>query len=285
MDRIIFGYAFDGKLRFSVARTTSTVEEARLRHNLSPIVTAALGRLITGAALTTPWLSETEVITFTIESRGPIGRLVAQARNFTVRGYVSNPTVDTVIKDGKFDIASVIAGGTLNVVRDLGLKAPYTSQVPLQTGEIAEDIAYYYAKSEQLPTAMSLGVKVGKKGVIQAGGYALQILDKSISDKAVENLERAVNSLGSVTELYQDGYDEVDILKQLLGDNLGYYEEHTVEYKCKCSKEKAKSSLLVLELKDLNELLKEGFAEVTCKWCGKKYIFGEKDIKEVIIGK
>ncbi|MCD6449703.1 MAG: Hsp33 family molecular chaperone HslO, partial [Thermotogaceae bacterium] len=171
---MVYGYAFDGKLRFSVARTKSLVEEARLRHNLSPIVTVALGRLLTGASLTTPWLAETEVITFAIESNGPIGRIVAQARNFTVRGYVSNPVVETVIKDRKFDLSSVIGGGSLDIVRDLGLKTPYTSQVPLQTGEIAEDIAYYYAKSEQLPTAISLGVKIGKAGVIQAGGFALQ---------------------------------------------------------------------------------------------------------------
>jgi len=285
LDKIIYGYAFDGKLRFSVVRSTIIVEEARIRHDLSPISTAALGRLLTAAALTTPWLSESEAITFTIESDGPIKKMVAQAKNFSVRGYTYSPNVETVIKNGKFDIATAVGKGKLYVVRDLGLKTPYNSQIPLKSGEIAEDIAYYYAKSEQLPTAMSLGVLVKKEGVMQAGGYALQILDKSISDKAVEELERTVNSLKHITELYKEGFDEIDVLKMLLGDNLGYYEEHVIEYKCDCSRSKAKNSLFALELKDLNELLREGFAEVVCKWCRKRYIFGEKDIKEVLMGK
>ncbi len=286
MDRLIYGHAFDGKLRFSAASMKNTVEQARLRHTLSPIATAALGRALIGAALAIPWLAETEVLTIDIEAKGPIKRIVAQSRgNFTVRGYVSNPLVEDRVKDGKFDVAAIVGGGVLRVVRDLGLKTPHTSQVPIRSGEIAQDLAYYYTVSEQLPTAMALGVLVGRSGVISAGGYALQVIDRSLSEDVLNELERRVTETGAVTKHLSEGETIVDVLYELLGNELGHYEENEVSYECQCTREKAKESLMVLNIQDLQEMIKEGEAEVTCKWCGKRYYFGEDEIREVLMGK
>ncbi len=286
MDRIIFGYAFEGKLRFSAANMKWTVEEARLRHSLSPIATAALGRALIGSALAIPWLGETETLTIDIEANGDIKRIVAQSRgNFTVRGYVANPLVEGEVKDGKFNIAGIVKGGMLRVVRDLGLKTPHTSQVPIKSGEIAQDLAYYYTVSEQLPTAIALGVLVGKDGVISAGGYALQIIEKNLDERVIRTLEENVSNLGSVTSHLSKGENIADILFHLLGDNFGDYTEHEIKYQCTCNREKARDSLMVLSIQDLQQMIEEGIAEVTCKWCGKRYYFEEDEIKEILLGK
>ncbi len=286
MDRIIHGYAFEGKLRFSAVNLKATVEQARLRHELSPSATAALGRALIASALAIPWISERETITFDFETKGPIGRIVAQSRgDYTVRGYVSNPLVEAEVDNGKFNISSIVQGGMLHVIRDLGLKTPHTSEVPIKSGEIAEDVAYYYAKSEQMPTAITLGVLVGKEGVIQAGGYALQVIDKKLDTEILEELENNVKAFGSMTEHLNEGEILEDVMLQLLGKNFGDYVENNVSYGCTCTREKAKDSLLVLSLQELKEILEEKIAEVTCKWCGKRYIFTEVEIKELLSGK
>ena len=286
MGRIVHGHAFEGRLRFSAVNMKDVVEEARLRHSLSPVATAALGRALSAAALAIPWLAETETLTMDFDTLGPIGRIVAQSRgNFTVRGYVSNPSVEGSVKDGKFEVSKIVVGGTLRVVRDLGLKTPYVSQVPIISGEIAQDIAYYYASSEQIPTAIVLGVLVGKKGVLEAGGYALQVLDRSIGEEKLEELEKRVREIGAITSHLRRGETIEDVLSLVLGEEFGDYSEGTVKFRCSCSREKAFQSLLVLRIEELEEMKEEGFAEVTCKWCGKRYIFDEDDLELAIMEK
>ncbi len=285
MGRLVYGYAYGGKIRFSAVDSRDFVSEAMRRHELSPIATAALGRALTAAALATPWLAETETLTFDFETKGPIGRIVAQGRgNFTVRGYVSNPKVEGTVRNGKFVISSIVGGGSLRVVRDLGLKTPFVSQVPIISGEIAQDIAYYYAKSEQIPTAIALGVLVSKKGVISAGGYAIQVIDKSISDEKLEEIERNVKDFGEMTKHLRNGEDLEEAIISLLG-HIGDYSETRVRYGCTCSREKAFESLLVLKLEELEEMREEGKAEVTCKWCGKRYLFDEDDLELAVMEK
>jgi molecular chaperone Hsp33 len=286
MGRIIYGHAFDGRLRFSAANMKDVIEEARLRHSLSPIAAATLGRALVGAALSIPWLAETETLTLDFETTGPIGRIVAQSKgNYTVRGYVSNPQVEGSVKDGKFEISKIVVGGNLRVVRDLGLKTPFVSQVPIVSGEIAQDLAYYYVTSEQMPTAIALGVLVGKRGTIAAGGYALQVIDRSIDEEKLQEIEDKVKKLGGITFHLRKGETLEDVLHTVLGSEFGDYLSSEVRFECQCSREKAFQSLLVLDLNELKEMKKEGFAEVTCKWCGKRYIFDEDDLELALIEK
>ncbi len=283
-DRVVYGLAFEGKLRFSSALTKNTVEEARLRHSLSPVATVALGRLLTAAALSIPWLAEREVLTFLMETRGALGRVVAQARgDFSVRGYVSNPNVETVLKDeGKFDIASVVSGGTLKVVRDLRLRYPMVSQVPIRSGEIAQDVAYYYTVSEQIPTAMALGVLVGRSGVMTSGGYAFQVIDRSLDEDKVEEMEKRIKGLKPVTSLLMEGVDPLEIVEEVLGRDLIDYGERTVRFECDCNREKAFESIIVLPLEEIEEMRDEGFGEVTCKWCSARYLFSRSDLEKAV---
>ncbi len=283
-DRLVYGLAYDGKMRFSCASTGSIVEEARLRHALSPMATVVLGRLLTGAVLAIPWLAEEEIITFSLETLGPLGRVVAQAKgDFTVRGYLSNPNVETKLKgERKFDVSSVVVGGTLRVIRDLRLKYPVVSQVPIQSGEIAQDIAYYYTVSEQIPTAMALGVLVGKSGTMVAGGYAIQVIDRSLEKEVITLLESRIESLNSVTSLLAEGMDPVEIVDEILKGEMVDYVEREVRFECDCNRDKAFESILVLPLEEIEEMRDEGFGEVTCKWCSARYIFSRSDLEEVI---
>ena len=283
MGEIIYGYAFHGKVRFSVVDSKDFVEEARLRHELSPIATAALGRAITAAALFTPWLDEIETLTFDFETKGPIGRIVAQGKgDRTVRGYVTNPEVEGEMKDGKFNVASVVRGGQLRVVRDLGLKRPVLSSVPIISGEIAEDITNYYAKSEQIPTAMVLGVFVTKEGTKAAGGYVIQVLDAGLSDREISRLESSIKEFGSITSHLLKGEKPEDVALQIFGRDVGDYIEEFVRYRCGCNREKALQSIAVLDAREIEEMKKENFAEVVCKWCGKKYLFDGEELDEAL---
>jgi len=168
----------------------------------------------------------------------------------------------------------------LTVVRDVGLKTPLVSKVPIVSGEIAEDIAYYYTKSEQIPSAFALGVLMDKDGVAKAGGLAIQILDKSISEEIVSGIEKRLNGFAITSHLGEKTLE--DITKYVLGTEELLFEEMNVIFQCLCSREKAFESLKVLELSDLDEMLGEGKAEVTCKWCSTTYTFGPEEIKVVI---
>ncbi|HOJ95023.1 MAG TPA: Hsp33 family molecular chaperone HslO, partial [Fervidobacterium nodosum] len=180
MGRLIYGTAYDGMIRFSLIDSKDIVSELRERHKLSYLPTVVLGRLTTAAGLVIPWLSEKETITFVISGNGPAGNVVSQSSaKGTVRGYITNKDFELEPNEiGKFDVKNAIGQGELTVVRDVGLRTPYVSKVPLISGEIAEDVAYYYTKSEQIPSAFALGVLMDQNGVLTSGGLAVQILDK-----------------------------------------------------------------------------------------------------------
>ncbi|HOH53244.1 MAG TPA: Hsp33 family molecular chaperone HslO [Fervidobacterium sp.] len=282
MGKLLYGTAYDGKVRFSAIDSKDLVMEARERHKLSYLPSVVLGRLITGAALTVPWLGEGETITFIISGDGPAGNVTAQASSEgTVRGYISNTSFELKPNSfGKFDVKGAVGKGDLTVVRDIGLKTPYTSKVPLISGEIAEDIAYYYTKSEQIPSAFAIGVLMDQHGIEEAGGVAVQILDRTISSEVLDSLERNFTHL-SITTLMKEKSME-DILTYLLATNDILYETMDVVFKCNCSKEKALQSLNVLSLDDLVHLIGEGGAEVTCNWCSSKYYFSKEEVENVL---
>jgi len=280
---IYYGTMFDHKVRFSIVRMREVVEEARNRHVLSYLATVVLGRALIGAALVTPWLAEKERWTLDIEGSGPIRRVVAQSTSeFTVRGYVANPKVELPLNEkGKFDVAGAIGQGVLRVVRDLGLKTPFVSQLPLVSGEIAEDLAYYFAVSEQIPSAFSIGVLVDSGGVKIAGGFAVQIIDRTLEQEKVELIERNIKNLPYITELFQKA-EPLDVLERIFGEKVGFVETAEIRYKCDCNREKAKNALLVLDKKELEDMRKEGKGEVVCKWCNTKYVFSEEELEELL---
>lgn len=282
MGKLIFGTAYNGMLRFSATDSRDIVIELRERHKLSYLPTVVLGRLATASSLVIPWLSEKEVITFVISSNGPAGNVVSQASGKgTVRGYISNTQFELEPNlIGKFDVKSAIGNGDLTVVRDVGLKTPYISKVPIVSGEIAEDIAYYYTKSEQVPSAFALGVLMDSNGVINAGGLAVQILDKNLPQEVIEKIESKLSNFSMTSSLKNNTLEE--IVSFVLDAKDLIFEEMNVIFKCNCSREKAYESLKVLDIDDIYELVAEGKAEITCKWCNSVYVFEKDELQKIL---
>ncbi len=277
-------------VRVYVAKATNTVETARRIHNLSPSATVAMGRAIVGALLLSSLLKHgtNQRLLLKIEGDGPINPIVVEVdAKGRVRGFVGNPQVDTYIKevDGKkkFDVAKIVGkNGTLTVVKDLGTGKPYTSVVPLISGEIGQDIAYYLYQSEQTPSAVAVGVKVNEDGSVRhAGGFLVQTLGGT-SEKVKELLEKRILELPSVTEMMEKEMRPEDIAVEILKDMepqlVGLKE---IEYYCPCDEETAKASLFLLTLQELEDMFKENeLAEVSCNFCGRVYRFDKSVIEE-----
>ncbi|EKF50228.1 chaperonin HslO [Thermosipho africanus H17ap60334] len=277
------GIAYKALVRFSVIDSTQIVRAATEKHGLSPISAVALGRLLTGAALMIPWLSEKETLTYIIEGSNQIKYIASQAKSDgTVRGYVIPKIVETMTNElGKFDLKNAIGKGTLKVVRDLNLKTPYVTPVELVSGEIAEDLAHYFAVSEQLPTAIALGVLVDKNGIKKAGGIVIQILDKNLPESDILEIEKKFKEVTPISNFLENNTVE-DAVKHIFGDKIEKIEEREVEFKCNCSYQKAVESLKLLKVDELKEMLNKGKAEVECKWCSTKYYIEKEDIEKIL---
>lgn len=267
--------------------TTKTVEEARIIHRMNPTPCAALGRTLTGAALMSRTLKDADnTITIQIKGDGPIGGIVAVTdANANVRGYVNNPFFDVPLNDkGKFDISRAVGRGYLNVVKDIGLKEPYIGYVDLVSGEIAEDLAYYYAYSEQTPTAINLGVLIGASGHVQAaGGFLVQLLPDTPEDM-IAFVEERVTSLPSITNLIAESMTPEEIIQALFqGKTIQTLGTCEVHYRCNCSRERMERNLLAIGKKDLLEIArdKKG-AELHCHFCNRKYAFTAEEFEELI---
>lgn len=267
--------------------TTDIVNVAEGYHKTSAVVTAALGRLLTATCMMGNMLKgKDDSITVRVAGEGAIGNIVAAAdSDGNVRGYVTNPVVELPLNaKGKLDVGGAVGGGTLYVIKDLGLKDPYVGQVPLTTGEIAEDITAYYAVSEQIPTVCALGVLVNPDLTVKsAGGFIIQLLPGAI-DSDIEKLESAVKELQPVTTMLSQGQTPEDILAKAL-KNFEYevlYEQQ-VEYKCKCSRERTEKAIMSIGNDDLLEMANDiKDTEVSCHFCNKKYIFTPKQIEKLL---
>ncbi len=273
--------------RVYVVKATRAVETARRIHNLSPGSAVALGRALVGALLLSSLVKHAtdQKVLLKIEGGGPIGVIVAEADGKgRVRGFVGNPRAETYTKevDGrkKFDLSKIVgSNGTLTVIKELRMGTPYTSIVPLVSGEIAQDLAYYFVQSEQIPSAVAIGVLIDKDGSVKhAGGVLVQTLG-GISDKVVDLLEKRITELPPITRLMEEGKRPEDIATILLEDLdpqlVGLKE---VEYYCPCDQEVARSSLLLLGKEELKEIFEQGPAQVVCKFCGRVYRFSEEEI-------
>lgn len=289
MDQLVRGTSMDGTIRVFAAVTTDLVNEAQRIHHSYPIATAAVGRLLTGAAMmgAAGLKNDEDSMTIQVKGDGPIGTIVAvadcQAR---VRGYVENPFVDLPLNSkGKLDVGGAVGKGYLSVVRDLGLKEPYIGQIRLVSGEIAEDLTYYYSKSEQIPTCMALGVLVDTDNTaIAAGGFMIQMLPGS-TDEMAEKLEEIVNNLPPVTSMVHDGMSAEDIFFRVTEGFDMLMDNNIVEpkYECNCSKERMERALVSVGKQELQAILDEqGEAELTCHFCDNKYMFDRAELTELM---
>ena len=289
MDQLVRGNSMDGAIRVFSIVSTDLVSRAQQIHHSYPVATAALGRLLTGAAMmgAAGLKNDDDSITVQVKGDGPLGNIVAVTDcNAHVRGYVANPFVDRPLNDkGKLDVGGGVGKGYLNVVRDLGLKEPYIGQVPLVSGEIAEDLTYYYAKSEQIPTCVALGVLVDTdNSAIAAGGFMIQMMPGS-TDEMADRLEKIINELPPVTTLIHDGMTAEDLFFKVTEGFDMLMDNNIIEpkYECKCSKERMEKALISIGKDELQAIIDEqGEAELTCHFCDNKYKFNKDELTELL---
>lgn len=287
-DILVRGSSTDGSIRVFVAVTTELVNKAWQIHHTYPTATAALGRTLTIASMMGAGLkNENDSITIQFRGNGPLGTMIAVTNEKSeVRGYVQNPLVDIPLnKNGKLDVGGAVGKGQLNIIRDLGLKEPYIGQVPIVTGEIAEDVTYYYASSEQVPTAIGLGVLVDTdNSVINSGGFMLQLMPDATEETAAI-LEDKMRTLPSVTKMLSDGMSAEDILFYITDgfDMLMDNNSITPKYHCPCSVEKMEKALISIGKQELEGLIEEeGHAELTCHFCDNKYTFSKAELEALL---
>ena len=292
MDKLIHGTAAGETIRFMAAITTGIVMEAVRRHQTSPTVTAALGRVLTGTLLLGSSLTEFDRLTVKIEANGEIGGIVAETnKEGTVRGYVRNPDVDLPAKeDGKFDVSGIIGGGMFYVIResgfDIGLhREPYVGSVPIVSGEIAEDFAFYLAKSEQIPSAVLLGVLLqnSEPFVTASGGVMIQMLPGA-NEHIVTMIEDTINHAPHLTSVIKDGASAEDLLKIALGEiDYKILEEREVKFKCNCSFERAVALISSLGKEEVESMLTEDkSAAMNCGFCNENYQLEEEHLQQIL---
>lgn len=283
-DELIRATAKDGQIRIICATTTNLVQEGCRIHNCSPTASAALGRLLTAGSLMGAMLkSEKDILTIKITGDGPAkGLIVTSQSDASVKGYIGNPKADLPPNEkGKLDVGGLIGkDGGLFVIRDLGLKEPYVGQVPLATGEIGDDLAYYFTVSEQTPSAVGLGVLVDKDLSIKAaGGFIIQMMPGA-EELLADFLTYRLEEVPSVTKLISDGMSAEDMLKFIFEDmDLKILDREEPKYKCNCSRERVERALISIGEKDLRSIYdEEKEEEIVCDFCNKSYKFSHDDL-------
>lgn len=286
-DYIIRATAANDQIRAFAAVTTQMVANAREHHNTSPVATAALGRLLTaGAMMGSMMKGEKDVLTLQIKAGGPLqGITVTADSQGNVKGYVGNPDVCIPANSkGKLDVAGAVGPGFLNVIKDMGLKEPYSGQVMLQTCEIAEDLTYYFATSEQVPSAVGLGVLMNKNNTVrQAGGFIVQLMPFA-EEEVISRLEQNVQKINSVTSLLEEGHTPESLLEKVLeGFDMQINEKTDTRFHCNCTRERVEKALISIGRKELNEMIQEGKPiEMNCHFCNTNYTFTVEEMKEIL---
>ena len=286
-DNMIRATAADGQIRAFAATTKEMVETAKNAHNTSPIATAALGRLMTAAAMMGSDLKgEGELLTLRIEGDGPIGGLLVTADGKgDVKGYAFNPDVMLPPNaQGKLDVGGSLGLGVLSVIKDIGLKEPYVGQTQLITGEIAEDLTYYFATSEQVPSSVALGVLMNKDNTVrQAGGFIIQLLPGA-SDEIIDRLEAKLSGISSITSLLDAGKTPEEILKDILGEfGLEILKKMPVQFHCDCERSRVEKAIISIGRKEIQDMIDEGKEiEVNCQFCNKHYKFSVDELGEML---
>lgn len=287
-DKIIKFLAYDGKVSVICADTTQLVEKARKTHDLSPVTTAAFGRVLTiTAIMAVEMKNKKDKLTVQLKGNGPIEIMVSTANNFPkVKGYVGNPQVDLPLNEfGKLNVGEAVGHeGYINVIKDIGLKEPYIGISPLASGEIAEDFANYFVNSEQRQSAVALGVLIDKNGVKSAGGYLINPMPDA-TEEEISKIEKSIFEAGAISKMLDEKLTLNEIAQKITGDeNVKVIEENIRPvYECDCSKEHMAEGLATIgkdELKDIIE--KDGKAEILCHFCNKTYQFSKEELEEIL---
>lgn len=286
-DYMVRATAAEGQIRAFAMTSREIVETAREKHNTSPVVTAALGRLLTaGAMMGAMMKGEEDLLTLQIRCSGPVkGLTVTADAKGHVKGYAEVPQVMLPPnKDGKLDVGGALDLGVLNVIRDLGMKEPYVGQTELKTGEIGDDLTWYFASSEQTPSSVGLGVLMEKNNTVkQAGGFIIQLMPFA-SEETVSALEQKLTSMKSVTDYLDRGFTPEQLLEELLGMfDLEFLGRTDAAFFCNCSKERVEKAIAAVGRKELNEMVQEGKPiEVMCHFCNTAYEFTVEELKKII---
>ena len=288
-DYIVSAMAAGEQIRAFACTTREMVEHARSIHNTSPVISAALGRMLSAAAMMGSMMKgEKDLLTLQIKSSGPVGGITVTAdSSANVKGYANEPQVIIPAKpNGKLDVSGAIGPGMLRVIKDMGLKEPYVGEVELQTGEIAEDITYYFAASEQIPSSVGLGVLMNRDNTVrQAGGFIIQLMPYA-TDEVIGVLENNLKNLKSVTEMLDGGDTPEDMLGKVLeGLDVEITGKSPCAYRCNCNRGRLEQVMLSLGRKELDEMIEEGKpVEVGCSFCNTKYVFTPDELKKLIQG-
>ena len=285
-DYIIRATAAEGQIRAFAATTRDLVEAARDAHNTSPVATAALGRLLTaGAMMGSMMKNDTDMLTLQVRGDGPLGGITVTADSKgDVKGYVNNPDVMLPPKNGKLDVGGAVGIGLLQVIKDMGLKEPYVGQTILQTSEIAEDLTYYFASSEQVPSSVGLGVLMNKDNTVRcAGGFIIQLMPFA-TEETISQLEENLKDVTSVTDFLDKGYTPEQMLEKLIGHlNLEITDTIPTQFYCNCSKERVEQAVASIGKKDIQEMIDEGKdIEVKCHFCNTAYNYTVEDLKNIL---
>lgn len=285
-DKLTKAITKDGFFKISVVCSTETAEQARKFHNSTPVATAALGRLLAAGLLMGEELKEDNAkLTLQLSGNGPLGRVIVCANSHgEVKGYAEHPEIDLPLKpNGKLDVGGAVGRGTLSVIKDLCLKEPYIGQTAIQTGEIAEDLAYYFMQSEQVPSVVSLGVLVDRDFSVKcAGGFIIQVMPEC-DNKNLTKLEACIEGLMSMTEMLSKGMSGEDIIRYVMRDfDLEMLGEKEVAYACDCSRERMEKAIISLGRSEIDAIIKEqGEAEIVCSFCNTAYKFDAEQLESM----
>lgn len=285
-DYMVRATAANAQIRAFAVVSTALVEQARACHNTSPVATAALGRLLTGGVMMGSMMKNpTDMLTLQVRCGGPIGGMTVTADSQgNVKGYVNNPGVLLPPKNGKLDVGGALGAGFLNVIKDMGLKEPYSGQTVLQTGEIAEDLTYYFATSEQVPSSVGLGVLMGRDNIVRcAGGFLVQVMP-FIEQQVLDRLENNIQNIQSVTAMLDHEHTPQEMLSQVLeGLDLEIIDTMPVGFQCNCSRERIEKVVISVGKKEIQSMIEDGQdIEVKCHFCGSAYNYSVDELGRLL---
>ena len=284
MDYLQKAYCMNQSMRIYAAITTDMVKHAKDIFNMWPSSADAFGRLLTISSIMSATYKSGETLNIFVKGDGPIGKMTVEARDCKVRGYVVNPGVFLQNNDGTVNITKAVGFGEIEVIKDLHMRDTFSSTSEIVSGDIANDFSYYFAKSEQIPSAVGLGVSINPENneILAAGGFLIQVMP-GCKDEYITKLENKLKNLKPTTEMIKDGYTPIDIINEITDGDYELLETKELKYECNCSKERFKKGLKSLGKVELEAILNEDKkAEITCNFCNKKYVFNEEDLKEII---
>lgn len=285
-DYLIKALAFDGQVRAYAVKSTNTVGEAQRRHYTWPTASAALGRSMTAGVIMGAMLKGDEKLTIKINGGGPIGGIIVDSNaKGEVRGYVHHPQTHFDLNDqGKLDVRRAVGtDGMLMVVKDIGMRDYFTGQVPIVSGELGEDFSYYFASSEQVPSAVGVGVLVNPdNSILAAGGFIIQLMPGT-DESTITKIENSIQSIPPVSKLIEKGLSPEELLFEILGkENVKVLETMPISFQCTCSKERFGNAIISLGTEEIEQMIEEdGKAEAHCHFCNEKYLFTVEELEEL----